>query len=519
MPLAVCMAESFEAARQPIVVIRFDGIRKRGESFNDPACRSPGKDHHRFTFSQGVKDIRATIDFLERSQEFTPRSVILVSFSASSIEARRAVAADKRISGWVSVVGSADLQSMMRVISGGVDYAGGLARGVRFGLQQILGVEVDMDHAGIDAFENKLVYLEDARRDMSQIQVPVTWIHGRYDAWMDPDRVRDALSRGDTSKRQFIEVPTGHTLKDSREALETFQLITREVSRMALGREVPAVIPDLRELELRRRAERQRLPDQCGDVRAFWQDYLVGPDGGLGIEMMNSISPYEELMAAQIEALELRAGWRILDLGSGTGALPLHLLRGDWPSVEVYELDFVREGLVRARDRCHELDGESSRRVHCVECNLDPRRRPHVPIATGTMDAVLGSLFLSYVEHPGPALLEAHRVLKPGGRLVVSSLCRDPDMSKLYMDGIAELRKGRARELLGDGAETRIDEAAQAYLNQAARLLDLEEQGRFRFYDPTELEKLVRRAGFRRVRSARSLGDPPQAAIVTAERP
>lgn len=522
MPLAACIVAAFQRAREPVAVIRFDGIRKRGESYNDPNCRAPGKDHHRFTFFQGVRDIQATLDFLENSPRFRPSTTILVSFSAASIEARRAVATDRRIGGWISVVGAPDLQSMMRVISGGVDYAVGLERGVSFGLQEILGVEVDMDYAGLDSFEHRLTYLEDARRDMAGIRVPITWIRGRFDAWMDADRALDVLSRGDTSQRRFIELPTGHMLKTSREALEAFQLITREVSRMALGSEIEPTLPNLRDLELRHRAERNRFPNEPGDIRAFWKDYLLGRDAGLGIELMTSITPYEELMETQVKALQLRPGNRVADFGSGTGAFALHFgkhlpLPG---RIQVYQLDYVREGFNRARQRLAKGPEIPGLEVLFVECDLDINGgRLAVPLASESVDAVLASLFLSYVSDPYTALQEIFRVLRPSGKLVLSSLRPDADMSKLYMEGIEELRAGRAREILGRECEPYIDDAARAYLNQAARLLDLEEKGVFRFWDAPDLKRLARKAGFRSVSTQRSLGNPPQAVVLSADRP
>jgi pimeloyl-ACP methyl ester carboxylesterase len=182
-----------------VVVLRFDGIRKRGESHNDADCLEAGTEHHRFTFSQGVRDISATLDFLERSPEFAPAKTILVTFSAASIDGRAAVLQEGagRIAGWVCVVGAPDLQSAMRVISGGVDYLGGVERGVSFGYQEVLGVEVDIDLAANDAIAHNMAFLEDARRDLAQISQPITWFHGAHDAWMDLDRARDILSRGD----------------------------------------------------------------------------------------------------------------------------------------------------------------------------------------------------------------------------------------------------------------------------------------------------------------------------------
>ena len=133
---------------------------------------------------------------------------------------------------------------------------------------------VDIDFMAPDAIENGLIFQEDARRDMASIDVPITWIHGRHDGWMDLDRVRELLSCGDIAKRCLLEVPAGHQLRTSREALETFQLVAREVGSHLLGRELQPVVPDLEMLELRRSAERERLPKSDANLRLFWQDYL-----------------------------------------------------------------------------------------------------------------------------------------------------------------------------------------------------------------------------------------------------
>jgi ubiquinone/menaquinone biosynthesis C-methylase UbiE len=521
MPLSACLISAFQAAGQPLSVIRFDGIRKRGESQNDPECNPPGKHHHHFTFSQGVRDIQATLDFLDSSPHFQPSKRILVSFSASSIESRRATADDPRIDGWVSVVGASDLQSMMRVISGGVDYAVGLERGISFGLQEILGIEVDMDLAGLDAFDTSLAYLEDARREMARIKSPITWIHGRYDAWMNSERARDVLSRGDTSNRRFIEVPTGHMLSTSREAIETFQLITREVSRMAIGFEIEPVLPDLAEVELRRKAERRRLPKESVDLRTFWRDYLVGRSADLGIELMTSIAPYQELMQIQVKELRISEGNVVADLGAGTGSFPRFLTawEGRPNKIHIVELDFVRAGLERARSRLMARHIPDGLKIEYIESDFEfDQRNTGIVLRSEAVDAVLASLLVSYLCDPACLLSEIRRVLRPGGRLVVSSLCRDADMSKLYVDGVNELRSGLARELFGRDGERQIEDAVRDYLNQASRLLGLEEDRQFRFWDPNELKNLVKRAGFRNVSAKLGLGDPPQAVVVSAER-
>ena len=55
-------------------------------------------------------------------------------------------------------------------------------------------------------------------------------------------------------------------------------------------------------------------------------------------------------------------------------------------------------------------------------------------------------------------------------------------------------------------------------MNDASRIIDLEEFGAFRFWDVDELKALVESAGFKDIETTLSLGEPPQAVIVRARR-
>ncbi len=529
LPLARTVVESFRRAGQPVVVLRFDGIRKRGESHNDPECRAPGRENLRFTISQGVSDIHATLDFLER--ELGVARAVLVTFSASSIEARRAVLEDggRRLHGWVSVVGVPDLQSGLRRVSGGIDYVSGAERGLRFGIQELMGVVTDIDGMARDALDHRLAFLEDARREMGAIQIPVTWIHGRHDAWLELDRVRDIMASGGRAPRRLVEVPTGHQLRSSREAIEVFRLVAAEIGRLALGKDIPCAAPDLVDLEARRAAERRRLPQAGADLRDFWREYLVGRDGTLGIELMHATRAYAELMEAQVVALSLGAGERVADLGSGTGPFPLHLLgRRDRPSrLTIDEIDYVPAALARARTRLSRAGVPSDLALRFTVCDLDAAARSGVPFEagaygvpfeTGAYDAVLASLLLSYVQDPDALLRAVYAMLRPGGRLVVSTLRPDADVSKLYVEGAEELRAGLGAQRFEAEELAHVDDALRTFLNDMARVLDLEERGRFRFWDAPELAQLVERAGFRKVKTQPSFGDPPQAIVLSAHK-
>jgi SAM-dependent methyltransferase len=290
---------------------------------------------------------------------------------------------------------------------------------------------------------------------------------------------------------------------------------------MTLGVDLTAALPDFVDLEERQLAERSRRRRPSVDLRSFWRDYLMGRDGSVGIELMVNTSAYREFMDAQIRALRLGAGERVADIGSGTGAFALQLSeQSDGPApLVVHEFDFVRQALERARSRFAPIDRSDGISVRRLEASLDVRtRRLSIPARTASYDAVLASLLLGYVGDPACLLREIRRVLRPGGRLVLSNLRRDADFSGIFREGLAELRQGLHIERFSEQEIDGLDGAARSMLNAGARLLELEESGTFQFWDPQEIVTLVRRAGFRRVRAELFYGDPPQVVVASAER-
>ncbi len=514
LPLALSLVETCKRAGLAVTVLRFDGANRRGESFIDEECRVPGEEYRRFRFSQAVDDLHSAIRFLREDDQFRAPRFVIVSFSLSAIEARRVVAeaSPQEVVGWIPVVGMVDLQSGLRAVSGGVDYAEGILRGVRFGRHELVGVLADMDFTGRDALEAGLVFKEDARRDLARVQVPITWIHGEHDSWIDVNRAREVLLAGTSRNRRIIQVPTGHQLRTSHEALKTFELVAVEAVRMLWSRNVTPRSPSLRLIDRIREAERRRGRDGNDvDLRAFWHDYLLGRDRSVGMDLLIATSAYQSFMRRQIEFLRIGPSTRVLDLGSGNaGFLRTAAESSHGPGLLV-SVDFISDALKRSKSRYGARLGSAF-----VQADLDSVAA--VPFKTSSFDAVLASLLLSYLRNPLELLHEARRIVRPGGRIVLSSLRRDADISSIYSAGIAELVAAGAEEMaIGEG--TSFAEMQRSFLNEAAKLLDLEERGLFRFFDEDELRSLARDAGLRVWRIERGLGDPPQAIVLVAEAP
>jgi ArsR family transcriptional regulator len=117
-----------------------------------------------------------------------------------------------------------------------------------------------------------------------------------------------------------------------------------------------------------------------------------------------------------IEALLalIPAEWTVADLGCGTGALAADLA----PRVRsVVAVDQSAAMLRAARKR---LAGLSNVRI-------EEGRLESLPLADASCDAAIAALVLAYLQDPDPALQEAARILRPGGRLVVVEAARHAD--------------------------------------------------------------------------------------------
>ena len=111
----------------------------------------------------------------------------------------------------------------------------------------------------------------------------------------------------------------------------------------------------------------------------------------------------------------------VLEVGSGTGRLTPYLLEMIGDEGEVYCLDFSLRMLLKARER--RFEGK----VWFIQADAIS-----LPLVRGCCDAVICFSAFPHFSDKGKALEEFHRVLKPGGRLVISHLLRREEVNALH---------------------------------------------------------------------------------------
>jgi len=120
----------------------------------------------------------------------------------------------------------------------------------------------------------------------------------------------------------------------------------------------------------------------------------------------------DAVLQATTQRLNPGAGERILDVGCGTGSLQL-VLAGNQPTLAVTGVDLSLGMLGVAR-------GKLGPRAPLVA-----GRAEQLPFRSEYFDIVVSCNSFHFWRKPQEALLELSRVLKPGGRLVVTDWCDD----------------------------------------------------------------------------------------------
>ena len=506
---------SYYLVKNGFRVVRYDATDHLGESEGDITTT---------TMPKLKLDLLSTLDYVEGT--FGVRRVGVIASSLAERMAIKAAAEDSRIVFLLGVVGVVNLQDTLQSIYR-EDIIGDVSQGRIKDFYDVLGFDIDKEYP-ISAIREQYHDLQTTVNDMRKVRIPVVFLVAKHDAWVRLEDVRLVVESSAGSPRDLHLIPEAmHQLfENPRAAKVAVKQAVVSATKYLYGKSLDlgdVAEPNLRELARQNQLEKQRLASLSQITTAgeqqFWTEYLSS------YVMLSKVPDYQHYLSLIQELLgDLKDGDVVLDAGCGVGyfggwmlATLLGRLKKTGTRVPRYQylgVDFVQTALDQARTQHTEIlaklvgPGRGSAKNGKVSVEftylLSDLNKP-IPFADSSLDKICCSLVLSYLREPLFCARELMRVLKPGGRIVVTSLKPYPDLSEIYRNFVSH-------------AQTEQDVIeARRLLSSAGRIRQKEGEGHYAFYSEKELTALMVAIGGEGVQVRRSFGN--QANVVVATKP
>lgn len=511
------LAISYYLAKNGFRVIRYDATDHLGESDGEITTT---------TMPKLKADLIATLDYVEKT--FEVRQLGVIASSLAKRMAIKAAAEDSRITFLLGVVGVVNLQGTLKAIYQ-EDIIGDVSQGRIKDFYDVLGFDIDKEYP-ISAIREQYHDLQTTINDMQKIRIPVVFLVAEDDVWVRLNDVKLVVESSPDSPRELHLIPEAmHQLfENPRAAKIALKQAVVSATKYLYRRNVrleEAVEPNLRELARQNQLEKQRLGTltqvTAEGEQQFWTEYLSS------YLMLSKVPDYQRYLSAIQEVLgDIRDGDVILDAGCGVGyfggwvlAILLNRLKKTgmrFPHYQYIGLDFVQAALDQARGQHENILSK----FHASTPNKGNKKSSEAPVeliyilgdlnkpmsmADGSVHKICCSLVLSYLEEPLFCARELMRVLKPGGRIVVTSLKPYPDLSQIYRNFISQAKT--ERDIL----------EARRLLSNTGRIRQKESEGHYSFYSDKELMALMVAIGGEKVKAYRSFGN--QVNVVVATKP
>lgn len=503
-------------------VLRYDHTNHVGESEGEIFFTTVG---------QMADDLCSVLDFAER--HFLISSFGVVASSLSARAALKTVGGDKRVKFFTNLIGIVNIQGSIYAIylEDGVEE---VLNGISLGIRDLVGFQVDADNFVGDAIQRRLHTLETTLEDAKKLSTRTLFFAADKDPWVSVSDVRLVFDQIPVPQKEF------HVLSNTRhqlyENLASADFACRRIVACAekylVGEEPKCetiLTPQPYAIVRRYRDEQERLKASKGlisveDERKFWKKYLEK------YAYIVNLQDYWNLLDFLDQLLgDWRKGEKILDAGCGIGNFGTFVLvrrlyrvmqdgtitSQKLPLAEYLGIDFVEQAVQQSAATHASVQKEFKGKLGLASNGPDivgysylllDLNQP-LPFKQSFFDKICCNLVLSYLSDPLLTLKELFRVLKKGGRIVVTSLKPYADLSQIYRDFI---QGHRTPEEL---------EQARLVLSNVGMIKQKEAEGYYRFFSESELQDLLAEAEAKNVEVFRSLGDQANVAVADKTSP